>query len=445
MNRPNNSNNWFGNNYNNTNFITHNTNVWGGGNNWGGGWGGGWNGGWGAGGWGNPYWGYNSGWYGGGWNNNLFGNAFWGGFTGAMVGNAASSLFNYFPTWGTYGYSSWGLAPVVNQTVYANYTNPYYTAPVVDAGQAAPVTVYNYTVPIATAAAETPDRSIAEVDASQSTFEAARNAFKTSQFDDALKLADQALTDLPGDTSLHEFRALCLFALGRYEESAGVLYAVLTAGPGWNWSTMIGLYDSADTYTTQLRALEAYVKANPNKPDGHFALAYQYMTAGHKEAAASQFQAVASLEPKDQLSANFVKALAAVGEKEKQLAAAPPAAAAADAEQKPGLAEQPAQEAPQPTPPPANFVGNWTAQPDPSLTIALTVSAEGDFTWKVSPKNGTEQTISGKALYLNGEMALTQEQGNPLVGKVETPDPNTMKFSLVGDSKAPALVFKKGA
>ena len=40
-----------------------------------------------------------------------------------------------------------------------------------------------------------------------------------------------------------------------------MLYVVLTAGPGWDWATMVGLYPDVDTYTRQLRALEAAIKA----------------------------------------------------------------------------------------------------------------------------------------------------------------------------------------
>ena len=76
----------------------------------------------------------------------------------------------------------------------------------------------------------------------------------------ALDLSDQVLKATPDASVVHEFRAMCLFALKRYDEAAAVDYAVLTAGPGWNWSTMAGLYPGVDTYTNQLRALEAYAQ-----------------------------------------------------------------------------------------------------------------------------------------------------------------------------------------
>jgi hypothetical protein len=89
-----------------------------------------------------------------------------------------------------------------------------------------------------------------------------------------LSLTDLALQPYPNDPVLHEFRALCLFALGRYDEAAAALYAVLTACPGWDWATLIGLYPDAGTYTRQLRALEAAIAGNKAVASKRFVLAY---------------------------------------------------------------------------------------------------------------------------------------------------------------------------
>ena len=97
-------------------------------------------------------------------------------------------------------------------------------------------------------------------------FDAGRASFQQGNYTDALQQADAALAKLPNDTTLHEFRALCLFALGRYDEAAAALYAVLSVGPGWDWTTLIGLYPDVDVYTAQLRALEDYCRATRTRP-----------------------------------------------------------------------------------------------------------------------------------------------------------------------------------
>ena len=121
------------------------------------------------------------------------------------------------------------------------------------------------------------------------------------------------------------------------------------------------------------------------------------MVEGFKDEAASQFEKVTKLQPSDQLSASFVKALKKVSEPPQQaptqtnVAAAgqpagtapatnPPPTRGAPAAGQPtaATAEAPPQQQPEPPPPPpASLVGTWKAQPSPDLTITLTLQADG--------------------------------------------------------------------
>jgi hypothetical protein len=230
---------------------------------------------------------------------------------------------------------------------------------------------------------------------------------------------------------------------------------VLSAGPGWNWSTLVSLYPDVETYTYQLRALEASVQTNANSPAIQFLLGYHYMVQGHQQAAATQFDKVAKLQPSDQLSASFVKALKKVSERPtgqpaqvNVAAAGQPASAAAPAAlpaatgtspvQPP--AEQPAQ--PDAPPPPASLVGTWKSQPSADLAIALTLQADGQFAWEVDSK-GQKQTLTGQAGFKDHTLALLQEDGPPLVGKVAEQSGTKFTFTPSGDQKAPGIVFTK--
>ena len=51
------------------------------------------------------------------------------------------------------------------------------------------------------------------------------------------------------------------------------MYSVLSTGPGWDWTTLAGLYANIDIYTQQLRSLEAYCNANPQAASARFLLA----------------------------------------------------------------------------------------------------------------------------------------------------------------------------
>ena len=214
--------------------------------------------------------------------------------------------------------TAWALGSSFYNWGYASYANPYYAEaavaqPIVIEQTVAggepqtvsvPASAYDYSQPIDTQSAPPP----AEVaDPAVAKFDSARAAFGTGDYAGALQLTDEALKVLPNDATLHEFRALVLFAVGKYDLAAGPLYAVLSVGPGWDWTTMAGLYPNIDVYTSQLRKLEAFVWANPKSTAGRFVLAYHYLTQGHTDAAVGQLKQVVALAPQDTLSAQLVK------------------------------------------------------------------------------------------------------------------------------------------
>jgi tetratricopeptide (TPR) repeat protein len=114
---------------------------------------------------------------------------------------------------------------------------------------------------------------------------------------------------LPNDPTLHEFRSLVLFAQQQYQESAATIYAVLAVAPGWDWDTLRALYADPQTYTAQLRALEAYVRANPKNAPARFLLAYHYLEINARDAAANSLRTVLALQPSDQLAAHILQML----------------------------------------------------------------------------------------------------------------------------------------
>ena len=217
-------------------------------------------------GWNNPYNGYHQGWNHGYWNGNLGGGWGWRpygyGYGGYGLGGYGLGGFGYGLAGGLgmglgWGLSSWMYGPMLNNWGYSNYNNPYYGGGYGYGGNVAsaqPI-VYDYSQPIDPQSAP-PDEAV--VSQASTVFDIAREAFKNGDYAKALELDDQALKTTPNDAALHEFRALCLFALRRYDEAAAVLYAVLSVGPGWDWTTLIGLYGDPETYTQQLRALENY-------------------------------------------------------------------------------------------------------------------------------------------------------------------------------------------
>ena len=256
--------------------------------------------------------------------------------------------------------------------------------------------------------------------------DAARNAFMQGNYPTALAQVDQAIAQVPNDTVLHEFRGLVLFALGRYKEAAAADYAVLSAGPGWDWTTLSGLYPNVDVYTGQLRALEQYAKSHPAASEAKFLLAENYLTCGYTDAAATQFKEVVRLNPKDQLSAQLLNSISA------------PATAA------PGTAEQAAPSPPAAPVKPADassLVGNWTATRADSATIKLVLAGDGKFTWALD-HNGKPQQFSGTYTVADNLLVLKQGANPMMVGQVAALANDRFNFKLAGDNPSdPGLTF----
>jgi hypothetical protein len=137
----------------------------------------------------------------------------------------------------------------------------------------------------------------------------AREAFRNGDYRGALRLASHAAVDAPRDPAVHELISLALFALKDYRGAAIEAHAALSIGPPIDWPTLYSYYDNVDTYTSQLRALEAFVRANPKAAEGHFLLACHYIMTGSKDAAKTELSEVITLAPKDKLAEQILKQL----------------------------------------------------------------------------------------------------------------------------------------
>jgi tetratricopeptide (TPR) repeat protein len=323
-----------------------------------------------------------------------------------------------------YGLASWGYGSALYGMGYMPYSNPYYAAPTGVVDPSAAAASYDYSQPIDTTSAPAAE---AVADPAMAAFDAARDSFKQGNYDQALAQANDALAKVPNDTALHEFRALCQFALKQYDAAAATLYAVLAVGPGWDWSTMMGLYPDVSVYTAQLRALEDYCQANPQAAAARFVLSYHYLTEGYTDSAVAVLKQVVALMPSDTLSAKLLRQLDVPKDQDQATPAAGAEPAPADA-----------------TPPQgASIAGTWKAHPAPDTEIGLIIQPEGQFTWQVTQK-GKPQQFSGTFTYGGGLLTLAQDKGLVLVGRVSWKDAEHITFRVAGDGPDdPGLSFSR--
>jgi tetratricopeptide (TPR) repeat protein len=325
--------------------------------------------------------------------------------------------------WWTAGYWAGAAASAIPWSWgYWPYYNPYCTGPVV-VGTA----TFDYSQPIvvAQAAASPPLTQTGPTAEDQATLllDSARSAFMQGDYETALAQVDRAIALVPNDTVLHEFRGLALFALRRYKEAAAAVYAVLSTGPGWDWTTLSGLYPSVDVYTQQLRALEQYAKSHPSSSSSEFLLAYHYLTCGYTDVAAAQLKEVVRLNPKDQLSAQLLNSIS------------PPDTAPQEAASPPAAPAQPASA--------SSLVGNWTATRGDGATIKLALGSDGKFTWTLD-QYGKSQQFSGPYTVADNLLILKQGENPMMVGQVALLAGGRFNFKLVGDNPSdPGLTFAR--
>jgi Flp pilus assembly protein TadD len=356
-------------------------------------------------------------WYHGCWNGGWYPGAGWG------------YMWNNYPVASAFGLTAWGVNRMAYGFGYWGYSNPYYggggsggydySQPlVVYADSGTPTAPAG---PSVNAPAPPPEVSTAGMTA----LDDARTAFYNGDSETALALLDTAAKAMPNDTAVHEFRGLVLFALKRYPESAAATYAVLSAGPGWDWTTMSGLYASVDVYTQQLRALEAFEKANPKSPDAHFLLGYHYLTTGHAEAASKQFKRAQEELPNDRLLAQLV-----------------------------AMTTPPDESKPTPEPPetsdvPAEkiltadkLVGSWKASSQ-GAQFQLDIAKDGGFVWTYT-RGKDKQSVKGVFAVDQNNLALEPDTGGTMLAEVDLTNPSQMLFKMIsGDAKDPGLQFNK--
>lgn len=315
----------------------------------------------------------------------------------------------------------WGVNRMAYGFGYWGYSNPYYTESYpIDGGY-----TIDYSQPLAV---DTP-LATAPADASApapglTDFEAARQAFYQGDYNAAMASTNKALAAMPNDPIIHEFRALVLFAQGKYKEAAAGLYSVLSVGPGWDWTTMSSLYPNVETYTKHLRALEGYLRANPDANDARFVLAYHYLTAGGADAAAAQLKRIYKTTPND----NLVKQLLL-------MTGGPEAIGAPDVP--PDLASSTT------TIDKRSLLGKWGATNSSGGKFNLDLTEDGNFVWTYS-QEGKRQAVKGVYALDGSVLAMEPETGGVMLADLTESKGGGLHFRMLGaPSDDPGLKFTK--
>lgn len=354
-------------------------------------------------------------WYHGCWNGGWYPGAGW------------NHMWDEHPAAAAFGLTVWGVNRLAYGFGYWGYSNPYSTGSSGGYDYSQPLVDYSATESAAapTDPAAAPSESN---DPGMIAFNDARTAFYNGDSGKALTLLDTALKTLPNDTVVHEFRSLVLFSLKKYPESAAGIYAVLSAGPGWDWTTMSSLYARVEIYTQQLRDLEDFAKLNPKSADAHFLLGYHYLTNGYAENAAKQFKLAQAQLPNDKLLTQLVGMTTPPDESKKSDSALPPEVPAVPPE-KVLTAEK--------------LVGSWKASSQ-GASFQLDLAKDGGFVWTYS-RGKEKQSVKGVFAVDQNNLALeTDDGGGTMLAEIDFTNPAQFLFKMIGgEEKDPGLEFKK--
>jgi tetratricopeptide (TPR) repeat protein len=297
------------------------------------------------------------------------------------------------------------------------YSNPYYDASSSDGDYSRPVK----------ASDTDPDASAEQ---GYQAFDRARDAFKAGDYASALDLTDPALKDVPGDPVVHEFKALALFARGEFARAAAMLHAVLAVTPGMNWTTLSGLYPNVETYTGQLRALEARYRQDPKAAAPRLVLAYHYLVTGHKDAAVAQLQAVLALEPGDRVSRRLLASLTGTASASTESTRTVPVPDGVEAAGRP---------------PSVDLLGRWRGERD-GATFDLGLDDWSRFLWQAARQGKAAATVSGAYAFSGNTLILEPEDRSPLCASLTTLSADSFRLKNVGGAPNDAgLVFRRVA
>jgi tetratricopeptide (TPR) repeat protein len=327
----------------------------------------------------------------------------------------------------------WGLGAWTSGWGYGGgYYNPYYvSAAGVPYDYSQPVVVNNYVNSMEDPAlasdpnAPPPAENPAVLDAT-ALFDQGLALFKKSDYQSALNKFDAALTQLPDDPVVHEVRAVTLFALGDYQQSAAALNSFLSSAPGMDWTTMSSLYGNPKDYEAQLRKLEQHCKSKPNDAAALFVLAYQYLVLGAKDQAVDALRGVVENQPKDTTARRMLDALAPASSSPSASQARPTPAPASAAES-----------------PPVDLVGNWRAKAG-DTTIDLSITDTSQFAWKATENGKPVADLSGRLEADATTLTLESQKQGTMSGSVATLSPDRWRFALAGAPPTdPGLTFER--
>ncbi|MEO9593911.1 MULTISPECIES: tetratricopeptide repeat protein [Rhodopirellula] len=137
----------------------------------------------------------------------------------------------------------------------------------------------------------------------------AEEAFRNSNYGEAVRLANHALVESPNDGKLMLLYAQGLFAVGDYQGAAGAIHRAASLLNPEDWGYVVknyGKYYQGNGFVDQMKRLESFLKSNPEAGYARFLRGYQFGYLGQTDVAIRDLNRALELESRDQLAAELV-------------------------------------------------------------------------------------------------------------------------------------------
>ncbi len=181
----------------------------------------------------------------------------------------------YYWPWWLLGYGYGG---------YAGYGPGYYNAA--------------YYAPTTTQAAQ------AAPPAADQYIAAGEQAFKSGQYESAIRSWQHALVEDPANGGVAMMMAQALFAIGQYDAAASAVQVGMQSLEQAQWGNLVKnyreLYPNIQNYSTQLKALEKARDTKPDDPALRFLLGYHFGYLGYPKEAVRELDKCLDRQPQDQ-------------------------------------------------------------------------------------------------------------------------------------------------
>ena len=220
------------------------------------------------------------------------------------------------PYYSGYGYSSVGSSHV-HTPYYGYYTQspssvvPSVVVPPNVVATSPNTTTYSVGKPAISSDSNNAVASVGSLENRDNPYRSqAEQAFRNSNYGEAVRLANHALVESPNDGKLMLLYAQGLFAVGDYQGAAGAIHRAASLLNPEDWGYVVenyAQYYQGNGFVDQMKRLESFLRSNPEAAYAHFLRGYQFGFLGHTDVAVRDLNRALELESRDQLAAELAR------------------------------------------------------------------------------------------------------------------------------------------